>query len=201
MGGWGLKNENYAFLSNIVCQLYIFGFLVITNLDQDPGYEFTKKPGSGSESGSETISFPLLFLTGGLRGSTSKKEVIILDLPAAYRGAITIIKGNESNPPVCKDPTQQECLPENGTVLINVFLLHLSEVQVPKELHGKVEYMNKVVHDFSLQYESIDTVKIEAHWNLTPIVIFSQRLKDENEENFMLLRDSVKGRGQLIYEH
>ncbi len=39
----------------------------------------------------------------GLRGSTgtSKKKVIILDLPAVYRGAITIIKDNESNPPVC----------------------------------------------------------------------------------------------------
>ncbi len=124
----------------------MFSFCIFGHQKLDEiGYEFTKKAWIRIRN---TIIF-LTFSYRGLRGRTSKKEVIILDLPAVYRGAITIINGNESNPPVCKGPTQQECLLENGTVLINVFFLHLSKVQVPEELHGKVEYRNKVVHDFS----------------------------------------------------
>ncbi len=56
MGGWRLKNENCAFfITHFFANCTFFAFLVINNLDQDPGYEFTKKPGSGSDSGSETL--------------------------------------------------------------------------------------------------------------------------------------------------
>ncbi len=83
-------------------------FLVIKNLDQDPGTNSPKSLDPDLNQDRNTIIF-LTVSYRGLRGSTgtSKKEVIILDLPTVYRGAITIIKGNESNPPVCKGPTQQ----------------------------------------------------------------------------------------------
>ncbi len=117
------------FLSNIFCQLNIFSIFGHHKLESGSGVRFRWKS-LDPDLNPDPKHYHFSYM--GWRGSSSKKEVIILDLPAVYRGAITIIKGNESNPPVCKGPTQQECLLENRTVLINVFLLYLSEVQVPE---------------------------------------------------------------------
>ncbi len=118
-----------------------------------------------------------------------------------YRGAITIIKSNESNPPVCKGPTQQVCLLENGTVLITMSFFHIFQ----KYKYPRAAWLSRLQEQsrswFFPVWTYLDTAKIEAHSNLTPIVIIWQRLKDENEDNFLFLLRKKWCGGQKIYAH
>ncbi len=108
MGGWRLKSENCAFLSNIFLPTVHFMHswssktwirIRATNSLKSLDPDLNPDP--------KHYNFSYCFLQGDCAEVLARKKVIILELPTVYRGAITIIKGNESNPPVCKGPTQQ----------------------------------------------------------------------------------------------